>query len=139
MKGKLLGIDVGEKRTGLAETDQMQMIASPLETVETPKLIARMKLLVAAEPIAGIVIGKALDLKGGNAESAPIIENVVDLIRKEFPEIPIHRIDERFTSKMAMQSMVISGVSKSKRRDKGSLDRISAAIILQDFLRNNHL
>jgi putative Holliday junction resolvase len=139
MKGKLLGIDVGEKRTGIAETDPMQMIASPLETVETPKLIARLKILTATEPIAGIVIGKALDLQGGNAESAPFIEKVVNLIRKEFPEIPLHRIDERFTSKMAMQSMVTSGVSKGKRRDKGSLDRISAAIILQDFLRNTHL
>jgi putative Holliday junction resolvase len=136
MKGKLLGLDIGAKRTGIAETDMMQIIASPLETVESTQLLAYLKRFIENQQVAGFVIGKALDLKGDAAESAVFIEQMTANIAITFPEVPIYRLDERFTSKLAMRSMIAGGASKKQRREKGNLDKISAAIILQDFINS---
>jgi putative Holliday junction resolvase len=133
---KILALDIGGKRTGLAETDPFQIIASPLYTVATEEIIETLTQLFAAEPYEGIVVGLPLNLQGTAAQSSAQIETVVAKIKKKFPNYPLHRIDERFTSKMAVQSMVTGGMSKKNRRIKGNIDKVSAAIILQSFLES---
>jgi putative holliday junction resolvase len=129
-----MAIDYGSKRTGLAVTDPMQMFATALTTVNTHDLLSYLKEYLQKEPVEMIVVGEAKHLDGTPAQSAPIIEAFVKQLRKNFPALAIEREDERFTSKMAFQTMIDSGISKSKRRDKGLVDKISAVIILQSYM-----
>jgi len=131
---RILAIDYGLKRTGIAVTDEMQIIASGLTTVESPTLIAFLKTYFTKEKVEKVLIGEPKQMNGLPSESAPIIEKfVVDFI-KNFPEMPLVRVDERFTSKMAFQSMLDLKLKKKQRQNKALIDEISATIMLQDYL-----
>jgi putative Holliday junction resolvase len=132
--GRIVAIDFGLKRTGLAMTDEMNIIASPLTTVESKILMSFLKTLTEKNKIDTLVLGEPKRL---NNEDTHITENVRLLktaLEKEFPALKIVLMDERFTSKMAFQSMIDSGMKKKQRQEKGTIDMISAAIILQSYL-----
>ena len=131
---RILAIDYGKRRTGLAVTDPMRIIASGLQTVETDKLFVLLKDYFSKEKIEIVIVGEPKQMDGTPSESAAMIDAFVTKFTAEFPLIKIERMDERFTSKMAMRVLVDSGVKKKKRQDKGLLDEISATIILQDYL-----
>lgn len=131
---QLIAIDYGSKRTGLATTDDLQIIASPLDTITTNRLIPFLKEYAVFNKIEAFVIGEPKRLHGEPSEIEEQIKKFILKLSKAFPEITIHRVDERFTSKMAFDSMIASGISKKKRQDKGTIDKISATIILQSFM-----
>ena len=131
---RLIGIDYGTKRTGIAWTDEAQIIASPLETCATDDLMTRLAGLISSYTIVGFVVGEARRLNQEASEITHAQEKFVQELGKRFPHIPIHRMNEMFTSKMAAQSMITSGMKKSQRREKGHLDQMSAALILQSYL-----
>ncbi len=133
---KIIALDIGSKRTGVAETDFLQIIASPKETVPTDKLMDYLKQLKEEEDFEEIVIGDPFNLDGGNSHNSEKVKQIVVLLQKNFAGIPITLEDEHFSSKMAIESMVMSGMKKKKRRQKGKVDQISAAIILQSYLRS---
>jgi putative Holliday junction resolvase len=132
--GKIVAIDFGLKRTGIAITDASNIIASPLTTVDSVKLMGYLIALVETEKVATIIIG---DPKRLNNEATHITENVYllkEALEKQFSSLKIVMVDERFTSKMAFQSMLDNGMKKKQRQEKGMIDQISAAIILQSYL-----
>lgn len=131
---KILAIDFGVKRTGLAITDSLCIIGSPLTTVPTGELIAYLKQLFTKENIDTLVVGKATRLNGESSDITERQEKFVALLGKNFPDKKIERIDEAFTSKMAAQALFQSGMKKSDRQKKENLDMVSAAIILQSYL-----
>lgn len=134
--GRILAIDYGSKRTGIAVTDELQLIASGLTTVATKQLLSFLKEYVEDENVSLFIIGEP---KRMNSEPSSIEEEIGGFIEKlsaEIPEIPIKRVDERFTSKMAFQTMIDSGLKKKQRRNKALVDEISATIILQEYLYN---
>ncbi len=132
--GRALAIDYGRKRCGLAVTDPMRMIASPLTTVHSGQLEAFLKDYIPREKVTDVVIGYPVTVNNLPSESVKYIDPFIARFRKLFPETPLHLADERFTSQMAMRTMIDGGVKKSSRRDKAMTDRISAAIILQSWL-----
>ena len=132
-----MAIDYGVKRTGLAVTDPVRIIATALTTVETPTLLQFLKDYCAREQVDIFVVGKAMHMDGTPSESMQLIEPFVAALRAAFPDREVARIDERFTSKMAFQSMIDSGLRKKDRRDKGMIDRVAATIMLQDYMRSN--
>jgi putative Holliday junction resolvase len=132
--GKILAIDFGLKRTGIAITDASNIIASPLTTVDSIHLMTFLIETVKKENVTTIVMG---DPKRLNNEATHITENVYllkEALEKQFPTVKIELMDERFTSKMALQSMIDGGMKKKQRQEKGMIDQISAAIILQSYL-----
>lgn len=131
---KILALDFGIKRTGIAVTDDLQLIASGLTTVETSKLIVFLKEYLQKEAVVLFVVGKPKQMNNTESESEPLIQKFLHKLQGNFPNIPIRREDERFTSKMAVQSMIDSGLSKKKRQNKGLVDEISATLILQSYL-----
>lgn len=131
---RILAIDYGLKRTGIAVTDEMQMIASGLTTVESPLLITFLKNYFEKEKVEKVLMGEPKQMNGLPSESAPIIEKFAVEFIKTFPEMPLVRVDERFTSKMAFQTMIDSGLKKKQRQNKALIDEISATIMLQDYL-----
>jgi putative Holliday junction resolvase len=131
---RILAIDYGLKRTGIAVTDEMQIIASGLTTVESSTLIPFLKTYFIQEKVEKVLIGEPKQMNGLPSESAPIIEKFVLEFKKVFSEMPVVRVDERFTSKMAFQSMIDSGLNKKQRRNKALIDKIAATIMLQDYL-----
>lgn len=131
---KVLGIDYGTVRTGIAITDSARIIASPLTTVKTAELIDYLGRIIAKEKISEVVVGEARRLNGEASEITRLQSVFVDTLSKKFPLIKVHRINEMYTSKMAAQSMITSGMKKSDRKDKGNIDMISAALLLQSFL-----
>ncbi len=133
--GRIIGIDYGQKRTGLAVTDPEQRIAGVLATVASHELYTYLEKYLSAEVVEGFVVGFPRQMNFQPSESAQYVQAFVKGLKKKFPEIPVYWIDERFTSKMAVQSMVASGASKSARRDKGNIDAVSAAIILESWLQ----
>jgi len=132
--GKALGIDYGTKRTGIAITDAMQIIASGLTTVATHTLDDFISNLVQKEAIECFVVGDPKNLDGTATDSTSHVNGFVKRIKQKYPDIPIHKIDERFTSKIAKQSILASGVKKKGRQNKALVDEVSATIILQSFL-----
>ncbi|MDG1674692.1 MAG: Holliday junction resolvase RuvX [Flavobacteriales bacterium] len=132
--GRLLGLDVGERRTGMAATDELQMICSPLRTVDTRELVEEIKRLQSGSPLDAIVVGRPHFMVGGADDSTPHIDRVVDTLTKAFPGMPIHFVDEGFTSQEASAIQRQGGMKSSKRREKGSLDAIAASLILQRHL-----
>jgi putative Holliday junction resolvase len=135
--GKIVAIDFGLKRTGVAITDENQIIASGLKTVDSKDLMTFLKELINKDKIEAIVVGLPKRL---NNEPTHITENVLllkEALEKQFTTIQIHLLDERFTSKMAFQTMIDSGLSKKQRQNKGLIDEISATIILQSFMESN--
>lgn len=134
--GRILAIDFGKKRTGIAITDELQIIASGLTTVNTVELIPFLKNYISEEKVARFIVGKPKQMDNTDSESEVLILPFLEKLSKEIPEIPVTRIDERFTSKMAFQTMIDGGLKKGKRRNKALVDEISATIILQSFLYN---
>ena len=131
---KAIGIDYGKKRIGIAISDSLQMIASVLITIDTPNIFTFLKDLIEKEEIDCVVVGEPKNLDGSSTDSTEITEKFVEKLSKKHPQIPIKRIDERFTSKIAKQSILDAGIKKMKRRDKALVDKVSAAIILQSYL-----
>lgn len=132
---RILAIDLGTKRTGLAVTDPLKMLANPLETIETSKLLDYIKTYISKEEVDTLVLGLPTRLNGQDNEMTPRVLAMKEQLEKSFPNQKIELIDERFTSKMAMQSMIAMGSKKKDRREKaGNLDKVSAAIILQSYL-----
>ena len=130
-----MAIDYGVKRTGLAVTDPMRIIATALATVETPRLLQYLKDYCSREEVDVFVVGVARRMDGTPSESMQYIEPFVEVLRQTFPKKEVARIDERFTSKIAFQSMIDSGMKKKDRRDKGTIDRVAATIMLQDYMK----
>ncbi len=131
---KILAIDYGKIRTGIAVTDDLQLIASGLTTLKTPEVLAFLKTYIAEENVALILVGEPKTLQNQPSESEKFIKPFLKQLKKDFPGIPIKRIDERFTSKIAFQSMIDSGLKKKQRRNKALIDEISATLILQSYL-----
>jgi putative Holliday junction resolvase len=132
--GKILAIDFGKKRTGIAVTDDLKIIASGLTTVNTKELLSFLSDYTTKETVETFVIGKPKQMNNTDSESEALILPFINKLKNKFPRIPIVREDERFTSKMAFQTMIDSGMSKKKRKDKALIDEISATIILQSYL-----
>ena len=135
--GRIIAIDYGRVRTGLAVTDPMRIIATALSTVETPTLLQYLKDYCAREEVDEFVVGEARRMDGSPSESMQYIEPFVERLKALFPDKKVSRIDERFTSKMAFQTMIDSGLRKKQRRDKGMIDQIAATIMLQDYMKQN--
>lgn len=133
---RIMAIDYGKKRTGLAVTDPLQLIASGLITVLTHELIPYLKKYMAAEPVELILIGEPKNLDGTSTDATALVTECIRILAKNFPQLPVKKIDERFTSKMAFQTMIDSGLKKQDRRNKALVDEISATIILQEYLRS---
>lgn len=137
--GKLIGIDLGTKRTGIAETDDLQIIASPLETVSTHDLLDYLEKKIATQDVEGVVIGLPTHLDGSPLEMTEKVLKFEAVLKRRFPKLPVVLEDENFTSRMAMDALVKSGASKKKRRDRSVLDKVSAALILQSYLEKRNL
>lgn len=133
---RILAIDYGKKRTGIAVTDPLKMIASGLTTVPTHELIPFLKKYFIKEPVEKIVIGYPKNLDGSATDATTLVEEGIRILRKNFPDVPILKIDERFTSKIASQSILASGVNKKQRQNKALTDEVSATILLQDYLQS---
>jgi putative Holliday junction resolvase len=136
--GKCLGIDFGLKRTGISISDESNKIAFPFKTVKSDNLINVIQEIKKTEIIEKIIIGKPYDLKGNLSNIETNILSLVKLLNTKFPNILVNRIDERFTSKIAKQTILKSGIGKMKRRDKENIDKISATLILQYYLKYNY-
>jgi putative Holliday junction resolvase len=131
---RILSIDYGIKRTGIAVTDELQIIASGLTTIPSETAIAFLTDYFSKENVSKVLIGEPKQMNGEPSESTPIIEKFVTAFKTAFPEMKIERVDERFTSKMAFQTMIDSGLKKKQRQNKGLVDEIAATILLQDYL-----
>ena len=134
--GRVLAIDFGKKRTGIAVTDELQIIASGLTTVNTKELIPFLKEYLKKENVTLFIIGKPKQMDNSDSQSESLILPFLEKLGKSIPNIPIKREDERFTSKMAFQTMIDSGLNKKQRQNKALVDEISATIILQSYLYN---
>lgn len=134
---QILAIDYGKARCGLAVTDDFQIVASALETVKTPELLNFLKIYFSKHAVDTVVIGLPVDLRGNLSEVEQDILAFISAFEKEFPQISVQRMDERFTSKMASFYISQSGKPKNKRQEKGLIDRVSATLILQNFLEYN--
>lgn len=132
--GRILAIDYGRKRSGIAVSDPMKIIAGGLTTVDTPKLLSFLVDYCKKEEVETFVVGEAKHMDNTPSESMQYIEPFVEQLAKTFPQIPIERIDERFTSKMAFQAMIDGGLKKKQRQNKAMIDQVSATIILQSYM-----
>jgi len=132
---RILAIDYGIKRTGIAVTDEMQLIAFGLTTIPSETAIAFLKDYFSKEKVERVIIGEPKQMDGTPSQSADIINAFVVKFKQIFPEIPVYRVDERFTSKMAFQTMIDSGLKKKQRQNKALIDEIAATIMLQDYLQ----
>ena len=133
-----MGIDYGRKRTGVAVTDPLQIVAGNLATVPTHTLLQFIKDYLAHEVVDRIVVGKPTQLNGQPSDSMKFITPFVDRLKKELPDMPVVMYDERFTSTIAHQAMIDGGMKKSDRRDKSRVDAIAATIILNDYLQSRY-
>lgn len=132
--GRILAIDYGLKRTGLAVTDPLQIIATALETISSDQLLTYLTTYLNKESVDAFVIGMPKTLKNEDSETAPTIRKVVEELKNTFPGKPVHEVDERFTSSIAKRAMIDGGMKKKDRQVKGTVDKISAVLILQYFL-----
>ena len=133
---RIISIDYGKKRTGIAATDPLKLIANPVGTVETKNLIAFLKDYLAANSVELIVVGKPSQLNGQPSESMRYITPFVESLKQTFPNVPVVFYDERFTSTIAHQAMIMGGMKKSDRQKKANVDCIAATIILNDYLQS---
>lgn len=136
---RILAIDYGEKRTGIAVTDEMQIIASGLTTIPSATAITFLSDYFTKEKVEAVLIGDPKQMNGEPSQSAEIINAFTQKFIEQFPEMTVVRVDERFTSKMAFQSMVSSGLKKKQRQNKALIDEISATIMLQDYLSRKNI
>lgn len=131
---RYLGIDVGSKRIGLARTDLLRTIASPIGTFRRPEVFEEIARLVEHERVQKFVVGWPLTPKGLEGEATKMVDKFIKELARRFPEVSVVKVDERYTSKQAVQAMVDAGVPKMKRRERGRIDKAAAAIILQNYL-----
>ncbi|MBQ3522139.1 MAG: Holliday junction resolvase RuvX [Bacteroidales bacterium] len=131
---RIIGIDYGRKRVGVAVSDPLGIFASALETVPSAKIVEYLKNYTSKEKVERFVVGYPMNLNNKPSEAAKDVEVFLKWLKKHFPDIPVTLEDERFTSQIAMKAMIAGGVKKSDRREKGSVDKVSAAIILQTYL-----
>lgn len=134
--GRILAIDYGSKRTGLAVTDPLQIIATALDTVRSHDLMEFLKRYAIQESLEAFVIGMPRNLDSTDTNNTPLVKGFIKQLKRVFPDTPIYEHDERFTSRMALDTMIAAGSKKSDRRDKSNIDKISATIILQSFLES---
>ncbi|OYQ34679.1 Holliday junction resolvase RuvX [Flavobacterium cyanobacteriorum] len=137
--GRILAIDYGIKRTGIAVSDELQIIASGLTTIPSETVLDFLEDYFKKERVEKVIIGEPKQMNNEPSESAPLINAFVEKFKTMFPEMPVDRVDERFTSKMAFQAMIDSGLSKKKRQNKALIDEISATIMLRDYLSRNKI
>ncbi len=131
---RVLALDYGKKRTGIAVTDELQIIASGLTTVATEELLAFLASYIRQESVERIIVGEPKQMDGSASESEELILPFIKQLQQKFPQLPVERQDERFTSKMAVRTMIDGGLKKKKRQDKAMVDQISATLILQSYL-----
>jgi putative Holliday junction resolvase len=134
--GRILSIDYGKKRIGIAVTDELQMIANGLMTIGVDEIFPFLKSYCQTENVELFLVGEPKQMDYTNSSACEYIEPFVKKLQKEFPDIPIKRADERFTSKMAFQTMIDAGLNKKKRQNKALIDTISATIMLQSYLES---
>jgi putative Holliday junction resolvase len=134
---RILAIDYGLKRTGLAVTDPLQIIANGLTTVESPKLINFLKDYFKREEVEMIIIGEPKNWDDSDTHATPLVKKIVERLKKEFPHMPLTLVDERFTSKMASRAMIDMGMKKKQRQNKALIDEIAATIMLQEYLERS--
>ena len=132
---RILSIDYGGKRTGIAVTDPFKIIATGLTTVETPKLMAFLKDYFSKEQVEEVIIGMPLNWDDTATHATPLVQKFIKDFQKNFPQIPIQEVDERFTSKMASQAMLQMGLKKKQRQNKAMVDEIAATIMLQEYMQ----
>jgi putative Holliday junction resolvase len=137
--GRIIALDYGKKRTGIAATDPLKIIANGLLTVETEKLFEFLKNYVGKESIEKIIIGNPTNLDGSPTDATASVQHCIRRLKNMFPAIPIIPVDERYSSKMASRAMVEMGMKKKDRREKSNIDVIAATVMLQDYLANNIL
>jgi putative Holliday junction resolvase len=135
--GRILAIDYGGKRTGIAVTDPLKIIATGLCTVETPKLVKFLKEYIGKEPVEMVIIGMPTNWDDSATHATPLVKHFIEVFKRTFPSIPIKEVDERFTSKMAAQAMLEMGLKKKQRQNKATVDEIAATIMLQEHLQHN--
>jgi putative holliday junction resolvase len=135
---RIVAIDYGQKRVGLAVTDELQLIATPLATVPAHETIDFLRDYVSRNPVECFVVGEPRQMNNTPSESARFIEPFIKRLKAEFISIPVKRMDERFTSMIAQQTIIHSGLSKKDRRDKSLVDSVSATLILQSFMDSKH-
>lgn len=133
---RILAIDYGLKRTGIAVTDPFKIIATALTTIESPKLIGFLKDYFQKEEVELILIGEPKNWDDTDTHATPLVRKIVEKLKKEFPNIPLKLVDERYTSKMASAAMIDMGLKKKQRQDKSLVDKVAATIILQEYLRS---
>ena len=133
---RIIAIDYGLKRTGLAVTDPLQIIATGLTTVESKQLIPFLKDYFAKEPVELIIIGEPKNWDDTDTHATPLVEKCIKELQKNFLAIPTKKVDERYTSKMAKDAMLEMGLKKMQRRNKALVDEIAATIMLQEYMRN---
>lgn len=131
---RIMALDYGKKRTGIAVTDPLQMIASPLATIETAELYTYLKEYMDKEAVEKIIIGLPLNLDGTDTDATAAVRHNVRRLRNSFPAIIIETVDEQFTSKAASRAMVEMGMKKKARQEKGNIDKMAAALMLQQYL-----
>lgn len=131
---RIIALDIGGKRTGIAVTDPFQMIATGLEGIDTNQLVPYLQNYLKAEQVEMIVVGKPMQMNYTESESWGIIQKIVETLNKEFNEIPLEFYDERFTSKIALQTMKAAGAGKNEIKNKKTVDMVSATILLQNYL-----
>jgi putative Holliday junction resolvase len=136
--GRILAIDYGAKRTGIAVTDPLQIIASGLTTVETPKLMGFLKSYIAAEAVELVLIGMPSNWDDTATHATPLVQHFIKAFQKTFPQLPIQPVDERYTSKLATQAMLHMGLKKKQRQNKALVDEIAATILLQEYLQHRN-
>lgn len=132
---RILSIDYGRKRCGIAVTDPLQIIATGLCTIETPKLIAFLKEYLSKESVELLIIGMPANLDDSATHATPLVKKFIEQLKKLFPTLPVKEIDERYTSKLAAQAMLQMGLKKKERRNKGLIDEIAATMMLQEYLQ----
>jgi putative Holliday junction resolvase len=136
---RILAIDYGKKRTGLAVTDPLKIIASSLTTIETPKLVAFLKDYFLKEQVELVIVGMPVNMDDTDTHATPLVRDFIRHFQKQFPAIPIQQVDERFTSKMASQAMIEMGMKKKQRQNKGMVDQIAATIMLQEYMQSQRI
>lgn len=135
--GRILSIDYGGKRTGLAVTDPLKIIATGLGMVETPKLLAFLKEYIKREEVEGIIIGMPTNWDDTATHATPLVKAFIAQLNKTFPGMPVKEVDERYTSRMASQAIQQMGLKKKERRVKGLVDEVAATIMLQEYLQHH--
>lgn len=135
--GRIIGIDVGTKRIGLARTDLLRISANPAGTFAPDEIFSEIEALKGEHPVHAFVVGWPLSASGEESGATEMVERFIKKLKKHFPSVPVYKVDERYSSVQAVQTLINSGVPKKKRREKSRIDQTAAAIILQKFLEKN--